>query len=163
MSPWVCVLVYTLSIYAILPFARGWQSVLRGLFDAKMNVFINLLLLTTGLMFLLWFARRLSRRRLFTFIVTLVLSFSFAMQMELPEERIHLIQYGVLGYLCASAASATFKGMAGSLMVLALGLVIGVGDELIQGILPSRVFDWWDVSYNLGGVFVGLAVFKIVK
>jgi len=162
-KPWTLVLIYSLSIYGALPFARDWQRYFRQQFGSNLSYLINFSILTVGLVPLIWLGRRLTLLRLAAFIGLVLLSFAAAMQLGLPEERIHLVQYGILGYLCASAASTTFKGAAGFALVIFLGLGIGLGDELIQGLLPSRVFDWWDVSYNLGGICVGLLIFQIVK
>ena len=71
---------------------------------------------------------------------------------NLPEERIHLAQYGPVGVLA-------WRVLGGRVVAaLALGAVLGLGDELIQGLLPSRTFDPWDVLANgiaaSAGVFV---------
>lgn len=160
---WTLVLLYSLSIYGVLPFARDWQRFFRQQLGANFSYLINFSILTVGLLPLWWLGRRLTALRFAAFIGLVLVSFAAAMQIGLPEERIHLVQYGILGYLCASAASSAFKGAAGFALVILLGLLIGLGDELIQGVLPSRVFDWWDVSYNLGGVSIGLLVFQIIK
>ena len=71
---------------------------------------------------------------------------------NLPEERIHLAQYGPVGVLA-------WRAIGGRLApALVLGASLGLGDELVQGLLPSRTFDWWDVVANgiaaAAGVFV---------
>ncbi len=60
----------------------------------------------------------------------------------LPEERIHLAQYGPVGVLAWRALG----GRTLAALVLALGL--GFVDEGIQGALPSRTFDVLDVFAN---------------
>jgi len=30
-------------------------------------------------------------------------------------------------------------------------------------VLPRRVFDWWDVSYNLIGTTIGATLFQFLK
>jgi len=120
-------------------------------------------LITAGFLPLWWLARKISRLRLVAFIGIVLISFIFLLQMEIPEERIHLLQYGILGYLCATAVYSSLKGAFAFVCVLLMGTFIGLGDEIIQGFLPSRVFDWWDVSYNFAGVFLGSIIFQIVK
>lgn len=81
-------------------------------------------------------------------------------RMAIPTERSHLIEYGVVAVLVHEAlrerASQGRRVPApGLLAVLAAGLV-GVLDECIQLLLPSRVFDPLDMLFNvLGG---GMAV-----
>ncbi len=60
----------------------------------------------------------------------------------LPEERVHLAQYGPLGILAWRALG----GRTAAALVLAAA--IGAGDELLQGALPARTFDAWDVGAN---------------
>ncbi len=163
MIRWLLVIVYTLSIYAAIPFARDWQSYLRNRLDSNFGLFINFSLISAGLLPLWWVARRVSLARSVAFIGIIFLAFAFVMQMELPEERIHLLQYGFLGYICASAVFLNLKGIGGFASVAAIGLVIGLGDELIQGVFPSRVFDWRDVAFNFAGVLLGSVIFQITK
>ncbi len=163
MRRWAFVLGYTLFIYSILPFARVWQQYLRNVLGSQFRVYLNLFLIFAGLFPLVWLARKKSGLQLAAFIGLVLLAFVFAQQMALPEERIHLLQYAVLGTLCALAVSSKLKGIAAMLWVMGLGLLIGLGDELIQDILPSRVFDWWDVFYNSAGVFLGWLAFQIMK
>lgn len=72
--------------------------------------------------------------------------FLVAAHWGLPEERVHLIQYGLLGVLLGRA-------LPGRLVVaLACGWLAGAADEGIQHLLPGRTFDSWDILAN------GLAV-----
>ena len=72
-------------------------------------------------------------------------------------EMIHVGQYLGLGWLAASYAWAgedPFRTWTG------LGpLVAGVGlvDEIVQGYLPQRVFQWSDVLFNWMGIALGVA------
>ncbi|MFY9270071.1 MAG: VanZ family protein [Candidatus Manganitrophaceae bacterium] len=90
-----------------------------------------------------------------------------AARTAMAEERVHLLEYGVLGYLTARAIWRTLvtPGSSGCermnllpLSIVAFGLVflIGVGDELIQGQLPNRVFDLHDILLNAVGGAAGI-------
>ena len=60
----------------------------------------------------------------------------------LPEERVHLIEYGVLGVLLGRSLSGRLG------LALALGCLAGAVDEGLQHLLPGRTFDLWDVGAN---------------
>lgn len=81
-------------------------------------------------------------------------------RMALPEERTHLIEYGVVALLAHEALTerASQGRWAPRPALLAVGIagMIGVVDELIQLALPSRVFDPVDMGFNL--LAAGLAV-----
>ena len=77
-------------------------------------------------------------------------------RMAIPTERSHLIEYGVVAVLVHEALRERARHgrrvpAPALLAVLAAGLV-GVLDECIQVLLPSRVFDPLDMLFNvLGG------------
>ncbi|MDH3293485.1 MAG: VanZ family protein [Acidimicrobiia bacterium] len=81
-------------------------------------------------------------------------------RMAIPEERTHVIEYGVVAVLIHEAmGERRANGGAGwSPTVVAIGLALTVGtiDELIQLFLPSRVFDVADIFTN--GVSAVMAV-----
>ena len=71
-----------------------------------------------------------------------------------PVGRVHLPQYGLLAVLAARAIGAT-PGAAFGGGAVAAG--IGLADELVQGVTPGRVFDWWDVALNAAAGVLGAA------
>ena len=67
-----------------------------------------------------------------------------------PVEQVHILEYGILGYL-GYRASGYREGSdsRGSLYIwLAVILAAGLVDEIIQHFLPNRVFDPRDVAVN---------------
>ncbi len=163
MIRWGVVILYTLLIYATLPFSRGWQLFLRERLGSDINISINLVLFFGGLFAIFWIARKTTT---FQFRLSILLLFALVLlgaQIDIPEERIHLLQYGILGYLITWAIRPKFVGFAGFSIVLIIGTFIGLGDEMIQWVLPSRVFDWWDIGYNFVGIAFGTTIFYLFK
>ena len=82
----------------------------------------------------------------------------------LPEERTHLMEYGVLGVLIhealAERASQGRRVPLPPLFAVVTTAVLGVLDECIQWFLPNRVFDPLDILFNLlaGTVSIGAVV-----
>jgi len=163
MTPWRSVLIYTTLIYASLPFSRGWQQFLRKQLGSDFGLSINLLLFAAGFFAVFWIIKKTTKIYLLLSVLMLGILLFLIAQMNLPAERIHFLQYGVLGYLIARAVKPRFLGIGGFILVLVLGGAIGLGDELIQWVLPSRVFDWWDVSYNVIGATIGATLFQFLK
>ena len=82
-------------------------------------------------------------------------------RMEIPEERTHLIEYGILGILIYEALWERW-GPESRLQValggMSLTTILGFIDEGIQYFLPDRVFDLRDILFNfLAGMMAILA------
>jgi VanZ family protein len=75
--------------------------------------------------------------------------------MELPEERVHFLEYGVLGFLLIKAGGTRYRQLAFSLVIVIMASSL---DEFIQLILPNRVGDMRDIAMNAAGGMIGLWV-----
>ncbi len=68
-------------------------------------------------------------------------------------ERLHFLYYGLLGYLALRALAIDLPRRQAWYASVALAAAVGLGDELIQGVLSNRFFEWKDVLINaLAGV-----------
>lgn len=85
-----------------------------------------------------------------------------AIHLKMPEERIHLVEYGLLSFLVHRALRFDLSGFA--LFTLTFLMVSGFGffDEVIQGILPNRYFGWRDVLLNATGGLMGIGLIGFV-
>jgi len=79
-------------------------------------------------------------------VIILVLTF----KMERPEEKVHLLLFGTLGFL-SMRLFGFWKG-------LCLCLVIAGLDELLQLFLPSRVGDLQDIKLNSVAAVTGVLI-----
>lgn len=73
-------------------------------------------------------------------------------RMALPEERSHLIEYSVLAVFIHEALRERNNNGGNvpypSLIAILVNAVFGIIDESIQALLPSRVFDLFDMAFN---------------
>lgn len=79
-----------------------------------------------------------------------------------PAERTHLIEYGIVAALIHQALLERRRGgrrvPRPAALTVAVTALLGLLDEGIQAVLPSRVFDWNDVFFNaLAGFMVIVA------
>ena len=149
-ASWLSVL-WTFLIYGSLPVNRTVTDLLRSagfLSVAVLSVALG------GVALCLVALRRDGRRAPVVPAVPLFLSgvgfVLLASHWVLVEERIHVIQYGVLGVLLSTALPRRI------VVACLFGFVAGVADECIQGLLPDRTFDAWDIAAN--GISVVAAV-----
>ena len=74
-------------------------------------------------------------------------------------ERTHLAEYGIAAWLAWRAVSQHVSGTLAAYAAAALiATAIGWGDELIQWMLPNRVYDLRDVAMNAAGAVLGVVV-----
>ena len=74
-------------------------------------------------------------------------------RMAIPTERSHLIEYGVVAVFIYEALTERVSHgdcvpVPGIVAFVAASL-LGVIDECIQFVLPSRVFEWTDILFNV--------------
>ena len=74
-------------------------------------------------------------------------------RMSIPTERSHLIEYGVVALFIHEAlterASRGRRGPVPALLAVLAASLVGVLDECLQLLIPSRVFDPVDMLFNL--------------
>ncbi len=68
----------------------------------------------------------------------------------LPTERIHFIEYMILGFIYRKA----FKGK--MFFPILLTFMGSIFDEYVQFLLPNRVFDVKDIIWNIMGGVIGI-------
>ncbi len=82
------------------------------------------------------------------------------LRLAIPEERTHLVEYGVLGVLIYEAlrerAAQGRQVPAPALLAILVASLLGLLDEIVQAVLPNRVFDVRDILFNLGSAAVAV-------
>ncbi|MBF0352774.1 MAG: VanZ family protein [SAR324 cluster bacterium] len=151
---WIVLILYVLSIYLTLPVMRSILNWIRQLIShGQLGFIINLLLgLAGGGLILI--AGRKNIRVVLWMIPPILLTGVWISQLDIPEERVHFLQYGLVGILTWK----TQRGKTWQNVVWALVIATGIGalDELIQWFLPNRVGDWRDVWINTAAGGLGI-------
>lgn len=151
-------ILYLLSVYAAIPLARTVQNGLEGWMGRSFGLFIagSGCLVFLGLVVFVVFVKQDRRLSSYAMMSCAGLTLAILMaQTRLEVEKIHLLQYGVLGGLLAACFELTrrFRRIA---WVILIGFCAGLVDELIQGCVPRRFFDWRDVGLNMAGTVIGV-------
>ncbi|MCD6413176.1 MAG: VanZ family protein [Elusimicrobia bacterium] len=163
---WFLAFSYVFLIYATLPLMRGILNFVRKILGCEtFSLFVNFFLFSVLLSVLLIFFKNFFtvKKLLFLFAVLLVFLL-FVRKLRLPEERIHFLEYGLCGFLFSYACQTLTglpAGQAGKtrkiVFAFAFTFAAGILDELIQKVLPMRVFDLRDILFNIvagaGGIF----------
>ena len=148
---WAWTLAVVVAIYSTLGLARTVAGVLReqGLLVAAFTlglVLVGITVLVLGL------RRRPGGAEIGVALGIATAYYMVLVRMALPEERTHLIEYGVVAvFIHEALKERASQGRAvpvPALLAVGAASVVGVIDECIQAIIPSRVFDTEDILFN---------------
>ena len=162
---WALVIIYTLFIYAtlsIMPsiwrnlwrFTEGRIDLIGGLVTGGALVFFMVLIFVQKL-------RWLAIGGLI--VLTGVYGWLLLQLGTSPAERLHLAEYGLLGFFIYRALLLDFSSQKSLLLAWGVAVVLGAGDEGLQWLLPSRVFEWKDVGLNAVSSGLGLLIVALFQ
>lgn len=163
---WIGALFVVIAIFSTLVLARQLASELRdrGLLSTGFWVGIFLVVFTV---FLQGLRIKPKRAELFTWIGIAGVYLLVFLRMHVPEERSHLIEYSVLAVFILEALKERknngFQVPYFGLLAWGITSLIGILDELIQLVIPVRVFDWIDISFNALAAFLAIAASTILS
>ncbi len=159
---WTWVAVGVVVIYATIPLART----LRAAVDAGVGreIFAHLafaLLAGIAVAAIAILRRRSPGAAAWTWLLASLLAFAALIYRlrDIPEEAIHVAEYGLLGLLFYRALVHRVRDYSIYLLgALGVGMV-GIVDEYLQWIVPSRYFDIRDIVTNFSaGALAQLAI-----
>ena len=153
---WALIIIYVLFIYVSLPFFPAFISTLKGFISKEL---LNLLSISISISFFLllsvWIYNKKYKLNQFLFIISPLLLLTYlSLSLDVWVERIHFIEYAVLGLLISRAVDV--RTLHGIIYTGCLVTLIGAVDEIIQWFLPNRVGDMRDVFMNSVGGLSGL-------
>ncbi len=153
---WKLIIIYVIFIYVSLPFFPALITSLRGLISKE---YLNLLSLALTISFFLmlstWIYKKKYKSKQFLLIISPLLLLTYlSISLDVWVERIHFIEYAILGLLISRAVNVI--NPQGLIYTCCLVSLIGAIDEIIQWFLPNRVGDMRDVFMNSVGGFSGL-------
>ena len=153
---WVLIVVYVLFIYVSLPFFPAFINTLRGFISKELLNFLSLVLsISFFLLLSVWIYNKNYKAKQFILIISpLLLLTDLSLSLDVWVERIHFVEYAVLGLLISRAVNV--RTLSGIIYICFLVTLIGLVDEIIQWFLPNRVGDMRDVFMNSVGGLSGL-------
>lgn len=154
---------YVLAIYLSSGKMRDLSILSRQIAGDLLSVFVTVGLLLILLTLPILCRRSLSPRRIVSLILVFLGYGIVFWWLTIPEERFHLLQYGLLTFLCAKALPDRIQGRSRLVLTVLLVGLAGVGDELIQWIRPNRVGDLRDVLINLLAAVLAQSLITILS
>lgn len=148
---WAWTAAVVVAIYSTLGLARTLAGILReeGLLVAAFGLGM---LLFGGTVLVVGLRRRPGALEIGIALGVATAYYMVLVRMALPEERTHLIEYGVVAVLVHEALKERARGNrrvpAPALLAVVAAAAVGAIDEVIQAFLPTRVFDLEDILFN---------------
>ena len=164
---WIAVVAWIALVYTTIPFVRVLQTWFTARWDRMLIGYAVTAVLVIVAVTVLFAVRRLtSRWSLATAIwlvgIAAVYTWWAISLWRVPEEAVHLLEYGVLGVLLYRALRPQVRDSTVYVVAALIGVFVGTVDEVIQWITPRRFFDFRDIFLNCGSCALALvAVWKI--
>lgn len=166
---WLWVALCILSIFLIVPIARSVRNFVEK--HSSVDVFGYSVICVVCIAFLIgfylfWF--RLKIRALPNYLwlaVTACVYIFFTLKLwERPEEAIHFLEYGLLGLLLFRALRHHIHDRSVYLTAILIGGLVGIFDEVLQWMIPRRIWDMRDIGLNaLSCGLCQLAIWKGIQ
>jgi hypothetical protein len=157
---WLWTLVVVVAIFSTLGLARTLAGVLRE--NSLLGWAFGLgMLLVGAAVFTQRVKTRPSWSELGVWLGVAAAYLMVAVRMANPAERTQLIEYGVVAVLIHEALSERRRHgrpvPAPTLLAFGATALLGLLDECVQALLPSRVFDLRDIVFNPLAAFMAVA------
>lgn len=166
---WLWVILCSISIFLIVPVAQAIQKFVSKYLGQRFFIYFVLLVLVLAFICLLYFLIfRLKVRSASNYVwLSIVTGFYAYFTLQLiraPAEATHFLEYGLLGFFLFRALSYHVKDKSIYFTATLFALLIGTFDEILQWIIPQRMWDFRDVGLNCisGGLFQ-LAMWQVIK
>ncbi len=151
---WALVTVYTL----LLPHAITIYNVIEKYFSARIAGKVPLaIILIFGIVYLISIMKMKKGITSWLFLLpcTIIVCVFLILEPN-PNKHIHIPEYIVMTWLLFEALSLDYRGKGILCLVLICSGMLGIMDELMQGILPGRYYGWHDMVMNLAAAVIGI-------
>jgi len=156
-------LVSTLSLISLgIPWVRSITDFLRQKEILVLSINVSFLLGITivCVCFRKWMFKPVSLLWLVTVVGIYLVIFQ---EIKQPEERVHLLQFGLVASLMFFSLPNQSSTAKRYVLTWVLSSFLGIVDELIQALVPSRVFDVRDIVLNVAAVTLALIVLYFAR
>jgi hypothetical protein len=150
---WLWVALCSLAIFLVVPIARTIQRFVssrwgRSLFGYA--VLASTAAVFLSLVYVLVFRLKIRRASNYVWLTAVAfLYIYFTLKLwRTPEQAVHFLEYGLLGYFLFRALSLSIRDRSIYAAAFLCGTLVGIVDEVLQWMIPNRYWDFGDVGLN---------------
>ena len=163
---WSLIGCYVTFIYSTLYIMRPILNFLKAALKSYLNLSVGvmfIIILSLVLAYLISNREHYSVNQYLWFSLISCLYGMVLYILELPEEQIHFIEYGILSALIYVALTHDINNKSIYFLSAIIVFVLGAIDEVIQWVLPNRCFDIRDLVMNgIAGILVQLLIAMVI-
>lgn len=166
MRAWGLALAYIVFVYSTIPLLPEVWAALREYTQGAISHLGTVVIVLGTLALIVQLLRKVrgaSWRYLVLFLVVAAYAYLLGEFARFPAERLHLVEYGFMGYVIYRALRVDMDWRWAYLAAWGIAVFVGVGDECIQWVLPQRFFEVKDIQLNAVSAALGLAVLYIAQ
>ena len=163
---WGLALLYVTFVYSTIPLMPRVWGALSEYTEGSGRYLGILLVVAVGAVLVTKVWRRVGRRRWSPYLALAVIGPIYVYLLReyaiFPSERLHLVEYGFMGWFLFRALRIDLSARGAYAAAFAGTVLLGIGDECIQWILPQRFFEVKDVQLNAISGGLGLLLLRFV-
>ncbi|KAA3640934.1 MAG: VanZ family protein [Armatimonadetes bacterium] len=156
---WLSLLIVVVAIYSTLGFAGSLAGSMRSQDMNALTFVVGVLLVVVAVTTQM--LGNVSRWELFITAGVAAVLVLVVTRLTSPVERSHLVEYAVVATLLYGALSERRRNGRHvpnpAVVAVAITILIGTVDELVQIVVPNRVFDPIDIGFNAGAAVMAVA------
>ena len=165
---WALLASYVALIYASLPFGPwvGLRLLRTGVGSWLLGPGVAVIVVVGAVVLAIVLRRRQAPPWAYAAVVVAAAGYGLAFSTLRAQrlERTHLPEYGLVAWLAWRALDPRGRGEPRTYAAAAaLAAAIGLGDELLQAVVPGRYYDIRDVAMNAVGALLGTLVISAVR
>lgn len=159
---WGLTALYTGIIYSTIHVVSKWRKFLTEKYGYEIFDFIYWIFGAIGLSLIIYIYKKnrgsnLLKPYLSLILISLIYAY-YLYNLKYAVERLHFLQYGLLGALLFISFHRHLKSMPSAICALCVTYWLGLGDEFIQHLLSSRVGELKDGIINAISGALGIAL-----
>jgi len=166
---WLWVALCTLAIFLVVPLARAIQQFVSARWGRPFFGYAVLVITAVAfcaIVYVLVFRLKIRSTSNYLWLTAVAaLYIYFTLQLwRAPEEAVHFLEYGLLGFFLFRALSLTIHDKSIYPTAFLIGSLVGLFDEVLQWMMPGRYWDFRDAGLNaLATGLFQVALWKGIK
>lgn len=163
---WALAVLYIAFVYSTIPVMPAVWEVLREYTEGSIRYLGILAVAGVAVALIVQVWRRVGLTRWAPYLALLLIAPVYVVLLNryalFPSERLHLVEYGFMGSFLFRALRFDLSERRAYIASFLITVLVGIGDECVQWILPQRFFEVKDIQLNALSGCLGLLLLRFV-